>query len=112
LFSGCIEFLGGCPPVYQASVRQIPPSETVEVYTNITSSNLSQVPRLVSLMDKVTENVSLTYESVELDPSEWNSTIEFLDTLKLSQAEWQYQYQWFLFYKDEFIEIEFYVIVC
>jgi hypothetical protein len=109
LFSGCIQPIEHCPPSYGISVTILEGS--TNTYKNITRSDITAVPTVADLLDKVVENSSLSQESIFFDQNEWNHTVKYLESLFQTKDVVQYD-QWIVFYRNEFLRIDTFVIVC
>ncbi len=109
LFSGCVQPIEHCPPSYGISVTQL--EGTNDAYRNITSSELSAIPEIINLLDKVVENTSLSEENIFFEKSKWDTIIENLESIFLNTEGIQYSL-WIVYYRSTFFQINSVVVVC
>ena len=109
LFSGCVQPIELCSPSYGISVTQL--EGTNNDYRNITSLELSAIPEISDLLDKVVENASLLEEEIFFEKNKWDNIIELLESLFLDTEETHYSL-WIVYYRSTFIQINSIVMVC
>lgn len=109
LFSGCVQSIEHCPPSYGISVTLL--EGTNDAYRNVTSLELSAIPEITNLLDKVVENTSLSEENIFFEKNKWDNIIENLESIFLNTEETQYS-PWIVYYRNTFFQINSIVIVC
>lgn len=106
ILSGCI-LMRECPPTYGADIEKLEVS--MSPYINVTNSELISAPTFFSALDNLVSNETLDSIMVELDPNEWNQTVELFE--QLFNEEFSFE-PWVIRYNDKFYQIQFWIMVC
>ncbi|UCE14417.1 MAG: hypothetical protein JSV04_04375 [Candidatus Heimdallarchaeota archaeon] len=106
ILSGCI-MLEECPPVHGVDIEKLETSASPHI--NVTRSELISASAFVSALDDLVSNETVDSITVDLDPNEWNQTVELFESL--FNEEYSFD-PWVIRYSDKFYRIWFWIVVC
>lgn len=112
LLSGCLETFtyheGECPTIYGFNITE-KDSTGGSSYRNITRSDLSAIPEILTILDILESNQTLKSKEIRLEHERWNTVNEILTNNIFVQLE---KNSWYFSFNEQLYEIVSFVIVC